>query len=54
LFTPNIAYFQALFRPPFFSLSLILELGIGFAFMGEEYRLQVGDDDFYVHLLFYH
>jgi RecB family endonuclease NucS len=22
--------------------------------MGEEYRLQVGDDDFYVHLLFYH
>ena len=32
----------------------ILELGIGFAFMGEEYRLQVGDDDFYVDLLFYH
>jgi len=32
----------------------ILELGIGFAFMGEEYRLQVGEDDFYVDLLFYH
>jgi len=32
----------------------ILELGIGFAFIGEEYRLQVGDDDFYIDLLFYH
>ncbi len=32
----------------------ILELGIGFAFMGEEYRLQVGTDDFYIDLLFYH
>jgi len=32
----------------------ILELGIGFAFLGEEYRLQVGDDDFYIDLLFYH
>ena len=32
----------------------ILELGIGFAFIGEEYRLEVGDDDFYIDLLFYH
>ncbi len=32
----------------------ILELGMGFAFIGEEYRLQVGDDDFYIDLLFYH
>jgi len=32
----------------------ILELGIGFAFIGQEYRLQVGDDDFYIDLLFYH
>jgi len=32
----------------------ILELGIGFAFLGEEDRLQVGDDDFYIDLLFYH
>jgi len=32
----------------------ILELGIGFAFIGEEYRLQVGDEDFYIDLLFYH
>ena len=32
----------------------ILELGIGFAFMGQEYRLQVGNSDFYIDLLFYH
>lgn len=32
----------------------ILELGVGFAFMGQEYRLQVGNDDFYIDLLFYH
>ncbi|MEA2019911.1 MAG: PDDEXK nuclease domain-containing protein, partial [Campylobacterota bacterium] len=32
----------------------ILELGIGFAFMGEEYKLEVGDDTFKVDLLFYH
>lgn len=32
----------------------ILELGIGFSFIGQEYRLQVGADDFYIDLLFYH
>ena len=32
----------------------ILELGIGFAFIGEEYRVQVGNEDFYIDLLFYH
>ncbi|DAB29756.1 MAG TPA: hypothetical protein CFH84_08075 [Sulfurimonas sp. UBA12504] len=32
----------------------ILELGVGFAFIGEEHRLQVGNEDFYVDLLFYH
>ena len=32
----------------------ILELGIGFSFVGQEYRLQVGTDDFYLDLLFYH
>lgn len=32
----------------------ILELGKDFAFVGEEYRLQVGNKDFYVDLLFYH
>ena len=32
----------------------ILELGVGFAFVGEEYRIQVGNEDFYIDLLFYH
>lgn len=32
----------------------ILELGYGFTFMGQEYRVQVGDEDFYIDLLFYH
>ncbi|MDM8515594.1 PDDEXK nuclease domain-containing protein [Desulfobacterales bacterium HSG16] len=32
----------------------ILELGIGFTFIGENYRLQVGTDDFFIDLLFYH
>jgi predicted nuclease of restriction endonuclease-like (RecB) superfamily len=32
----------------------ILELGKDFIFMGEEYRLQVGNQDFYIDLLFYH
>ena len=32
----------------------ILELGAGFTFMGQEYRLQVGNDDFFIDLLFFH
>jgi predicted nuclease of restriction endonuclease-like (RecB) superfamily len=32
----------------------ILELGKDFLFIGEEYKLQVGDSDFYIDLLFYH
>jgi predicted nuclease of restriction endonuclease-like (RecB) superfamily len=32
----------------------ILELGSDFIFIGEEYRLQVGNQDFYVDLLFFH
>ena len=32
----------------------LLELGQGFAFVGRQHRLTVGDDDFYVDLLFYH
>lgn len=32
----------------------ILELGSGFAFIGEEYRISVGNDDFYIDLLFFH
>src|SRR5262249_33826455 len=31
-----------------------LELGVGFAFVGSQIHLQVGDEDFYVDLLFYH
>jgi predicted nuclease of restriction endonuclease-like (RecB) superfamily len=32
----------------------LLELGQGFAFVGRQYRLDVGDEDFYLDLLFYH
>jgi predicted nuclease of restriction endonuclease-like (RecB) superfamily len=32
----------------------LLELGAGFAFVGSQYHLEVGGDDFYVDLLFYH
>ena len=34
--------------------SFLLELGVGFAFVGSQYHLEVGDDDFYIDLLFYH
>ena len=33
---------------------LLLELGSGFAFIGNQYHLEVGGDDFYIDLLFYH
>lgn len=32
----------------------LVELGTGFAFVGRQVHLDVGDDDFYVDLLFYH
>ena len=32
----------------------LLELGGDFALVGEHYRLQVGNRDFFVDLLFYH
>ncbi len=32
----------------------LIELGSGFAFVGRQYKLEVGDDDFYIDLLFYH
>ncbi|HTJ14920.1 MAG TPA: PDDEXK nuclease domain-containing protein, partial [Dinghuibacter sp.] len=32
----------------------VLEIGRDFTFMGEEYRLQVGTQDFFLDLLFYH
>lgn len=32
----------------------LLELGVGFAFVGRQYHLEVGGQDFYLDLLFYH
>jgi predicted nuclease of restriction endonuclease-like (RecB) superfamily len=32
----------------------LLELGVGFAFVGSQYHLEVGEQDFYIDLLFYH
>ena len=32
---------------------LLLELGTGFAFLGNQYHISVGGDDFYIDLLFY-
>ena len=34
--------------------NFILELGKDFLFIGEEYKLQVGNSDFYIDILFYH
>ncbi len=34
--------------------SFLLELGTGFAFVGRQVHLEVGDRDFYIDLLFYH
>jgi predicted nuclease of restriction endonuclease-like (RecB) superfamily len=32
----------------------LLELGEGFAFVGRQYHFKVGEQDFYIDLLFYH
>jgi hypothetical protein len=32
----------------------LLELGVGFAFVGSQYHLEIEGDDFYIDLLFYH
>jgi len=32
----------------------LLELGVGFAFVGRQMRMEVGEQDFYLDLLFYH
>lgn len=34
--------------------NFILEIGKDFTYVGEEYRVQVGNKDFYIDLLFYH
>ena len=32
----------------------LLELGVGFAFVGSQYRIEVGGEDFFIDMLFYH
>jgi predicted nuclease of restriction endonuclease-like (RecB) superfamily len=32
----------------------LLELGVGFAFVGSQYHIEIGNQDFYIDLLFYH
>ncbi len=32
----------------------LMELGVGFAFIGRQYKVTVGNEDFYLDLLFYH
>lgn len=32
----------------------MLELGVGFAFVGSNYHLEIGSEDFYLDMLFYH
>ena len=34
--------------------NFLLELGVGFSFVGSQYPPKVGEDDFYLDLLFYH
>ena len=34
--------------------NFMLELGVGFAFVGNQYKLTVGEQDYYLDLLFYH
>ncbi len=34
--------------------NFMLELGKGFAFVGSQYHLEIGDQDFFLDLLFYH
>ena len=34
--------------------NFVLEIGRDFSFVGEEYRVQVANSDFYIDLLFYH
>lgn len=34
--------------------NFLMELGKGFAFVGRQYHLRIGDTDYYIDLLFYH
>ena len=33
---------------------VLIELGKGFAFVGSEYKLEVGEKEYFIDLLFYH
>lgn len=35
-------------------IKFLTELGAGFAFVGKQYHLEAGDEDYYIDLLFYH
>jgi predicted nuclease of restriction endonuclease-like (RecB) superfamily len=35
-------------------IKFLTELGKGFAFVGKQYHIEAGDDDYYIDLLFYH
>lgn len=32
----------------------LLELGVGFSFVGSQHRIEVGDSEFFIDMLFYH
>lgn len=34
--------------------AFLIELGHGFAFVGRQYKVEIGDEDFFIDLLFYH
>jgi len=34
--------------------NFLLELGAGFSFIGKQYRIEIGGDEFFIDLLFYH
>jgi len=50
----NILLIQRLKDPAERLRDLFLELGRGFSFAGSQYRIEVGGEDFYIDLLFYH
>lgn len=51
---PDFAIVQTLSAQLTWSHNMLLELGIGFAFVGNQYHLEVAGEDFYLDLLFYH
>lgn len=49
-----LAGYEEFLRDLKYMRDFLLELGSGFAFMGSQYHLEVGGQDFYLDLLFYH